>query len=401
MKVLYIGYYRDGSGWAQAAQDWILALDAAGVDVVPRAYQLNNANPDIPERIEELAEKSDKNCDVVIQHLLPHHMDYNGHFAKNIGLFVSETSNFNNTSWSSRLNLMDEVWVTNHQMVNACRDSFIEKPVKIIPHASNVGRFMNGYEFDLPKYLDGKFVFYFIGEMNRRKNIGALLKAFHTEFDPDEPVALLIKSGMFGVSPSESSEYIRQTCGEIRQGLKLYDDLDDYNLEVVVTTRLSDKQICGLHMACDCYVGPSFGEAWNIPAFDAMGFGKTPICTDFGGPSDFIRRTPEIWNCRDMGGPPCPTNPNDPLEPTKYGGWLIPGSMEPVFGMIENTFKDLYVATEEWCAIDIAKMRVAMRTAYKDKEEKDKRADFGMERAMDFSYDKVGNVMLEALENDN
>ena len=37
MKVLYIGHYKDGTGWGNAALNNILALNSAGVDVVPRA----------------------------------------------------------------------------------------------------------------------------------------------------------------------------------------------------------------------------------------------------------------------------------------------------------------------------------------------------------------------------
>ena len=54
MKVLYIGCYRDGTGWAQAAIDYILAMDSAGIDVVPRAIKLNSNNPELPKRILEL-----------------------------------------------------------------------------------------------------------------------------------------------------------------------------------------------------------------------------------------------------------------------------------------------------------------------------------------------------------
>jgi len=40
MKVLYIGHYKDGTGWGNAAINNILALDAVGVKVVPRAIRL-------------------------------------------------------------------------------------------------------------------------------------------------------------------------------------------------------------------------------------------------------------------------------------------------------------------------------------------------------------------------
>jgi len=36
MKILYIGNYRDGTGYGQAAEDYILSLDSVGANVVCR-----------------------------------------------------------------------------------------------------------------------------------------------------------------------------------------------------------------------------------------------------------------------------------------------------------------------------------------------------------------------------
>ena len=60
MKVLYIGCYRDGTGWANAAINYILSLDAAGVYVVPKFVKLNEIEGQVPKRIEELEQNSDK-----------------------------------------------------------------------------------------------------------------------------------------------------------------------------------------------------------------------------------------------------------------------------------------------------------------------------------------------------
>ena len=40
MKILYVGHYKEQGGWAQAATDYILALDSVGVDVVCRNVTL-------------------------------------------------------------------------------------------------------------------------------------------------------------------------------------------------------------------------------------------------------------------------------------------------------------------------------------------------------------------------
>ena len=100
MKVLYIGCYRDGTGWAHAAQDYILSLDTVNIEVVPRFVKLNDNFAEIPKRIEDLENNDDKNCDVVIQHVLPHLMDYRGDFQKNIALYVTETDHgFQTNLW--------------------------------------------------------------------------------------------------------------------------------------------------------------------------------------------------------------------------------------------------------------------------------------------------------------
>ena len=75
MKVLYIGCYRDGTGWGQAATDYILAMDTAGIDVVPRPIKLNSNQIKVPDRIIELEKKDSSGCNICIQHILPHLME--------------------------------------------------------------------------------------------------------------------------------------------------------------------------------------------------------------------------------------------------------------------------------------------------------------------------------------
>ena len=44
MKVLYISNYKDGTGWSNAAINNILALDSAGVEIVPRAVTVGSGD---------------------------------------------------------------------------------------------------------------------------------------------------------------------------------------------------------------------------------------------------------------------------------------------------------------------------------------------------------------------
>ena len=58
MKVLYISNYKDGTGWANAAINNVLALDSVGVEVVPRAITFNTRDNDYPQRLKELEDNN-------------------------------------------------------------------------------------------------------------------------------------------------------------------------------------------------------------------------------------------------------------------------------------------------------------------------------------------------------
>ena len=365
MRVLYISHGKERSGWGQASRDYILAMDAVGIDVVPRFYELNNSDP-VPAKLEELAKKSSQGCDVVIQHLLPHYMCYDGRF-KNIGIFAAETDNFSTTRWTENLNLMDSVWVINHDMVDACKKSNVTVPISVVPHTLDMSEFERSYEpLKLPE-LDDKFVFYFIGEFVRRKNIVTLLKAFHTEFEPWEPVALVIKTGLAGNNPQAVADNFQEMSRQVKAGLKLYGN--NYHREVVIVENLSRQQVLQLHASCDCFVMPSMGEAAPLPVLDALAMGRPVICTAVGGMKDMV-------NCEN--------------------GWPVPHHLEPCFAA--QGLADMYTARENWAQVDQLALREAMREAYSNKDLFAKKGLGAIESAYNYSYETIGGKIKSLLE---
>ena len=126
-----------------------------------------------------------------------------------------------------------------------------------------------------------------------------------------------------------------------------------------------------LHSTCDCFVSSSFGESWGIPIFDAMAMGKTPICTNTGGPRDFM----------------------------KNGGYLVDSTPEPCFGMIE-TFEELYSGKEKWDNPSVEGMRKHMRSAFSNKKEREEKSMCGIENSYKYCYSEVGSMMKKALNNE-
>ena len=361
-KILVVSNYLDGTGWSAAGIGYILALDAAGLDVVCRPLKLNDYRGPVPRRIQELEDKDASGCDVVIQHTLPVYFDYNGRFSKNIGLFVCETDDFSHAGWADRINTMDEVWVPCEANVQACYNSGVQVPVRILPHATDITRFQRSYAplEELKPYREqGEFLFYTIGEAVRRKNLAALVKAFHLEFDHNEPVRLVIKTSVPGMSPDAARENVSRFCDDIKKGLRIRKTFKE---ELILTERLSDEGILRLHASCDVFVQPSYSESWSIPAFDAMAMGKTPIVTAAGGYLEYM---------------------NDDC------GWLVENYPTPAFAAFD-TLDSLHTSQETWSEVDLAYMRRSMREAFVNTKAREVKARHGIERAYAFSHHNIG-----------
>jgi glycosyltransferase involved in cell wall biosynthesis len=262
---------------------------------------------------------------------------------------------------------MDELWVPCSEMVDIAG---VRPPIKIVPHSTDLEDFRQTYnELNIPQ-LKNKFVFYFVGEYNRRKNLAALIKAFHIEFEPDEPVELVLKVNKPGMSAEALAEEMVQFCNGIKEGLRLYKE-DRYKKEIIITLQLPRPDLLSVHQAGDCFVCPSRGEAWCIPAFEAMAMGNLVISTAVGGPKDYIDSD---WN-----------------------GLLVNGSMEPVFGQHE-TVAEFGTARERWMDVSVASLAKAMRYMYS--KDKDERACMEMNAwtsAAKYSHDKIGQKMKEFL----
>lgn len=374
MKILYISNYRDGTGWGNSAIHYMLAMDSVGVEVVPECIRYNNRNIIPLERILELEKQSRKNCDIIIQHCLPTDWEYCGHFKKNIGVYFTETSYIANNTWISKINLMDEVWCCNPQMIEVAEKSGVRAATELVPVPTNLSE-LNQYHEPLSiRELQDTFSFYTVVDTSKRKNLPAILKAFHLEFRPDEPVSLLLKVTSEGLSPQKLGQYINEQIKGVKEGLKLYRDLNHYKKEIVMTQYVDRKDLLRLHKSCDCYVSATYGEAWQQPAYAAMALGKTPIITGVGGPPYYM------------------TNYKGDI-----GGWLIPYQESPCFG-IPEAGPDVYSGRENWYEININELRKAMRQAYSNSELRKFKARIGIEQSKLFGYNEVGAAIKKILE---
>lgn len=369
LKVLFIGTYREVSGWGDAARKYITALDAAGVDVVPRVIRIRPEFSEPHPLILQLETKKSTGANVVIQNMLPHLMDYNGYFDKNIGLFYTETNNLGRSNWSYKLNSLDEIWVSNQQSVVCCERSNIKRPVNVIPIPCDAEVYKKQYpKVPMPFINDDTFLFYYIGEHTPRKNLQALMIAFHTEFTKKDNVSLLLKVGMMGQDEQFIMQQVGQFCEDIKGALRMHDNMENYIKEIILSQRITDEQLYSIHQRGDCFVLPSSGEGWSMPAFDALSFGK-PVITS-------RKIAPQFMN--------------------DENSWLLDSKEEPVL-FSNSPVRDLYTGHETWEKIDIMELRKTMRYAYTHRDETKTKGEAGRTIPSQYSYEIVGNQMKELL----
>lgn len=374
MKVLYVGHYKDGnsSGWANASKDTILAMDAAGIDLVTRALKLNEVEYSLPDRIIELEDKSSLGCDICIQNVLPHHLDYNGRFKKNIACCVYEMYNSRLSSWSAKINTMDELWCPSMYSKECFKTMGVTVPIKVVPHTFDMSKYKPQKKIDHIE-LDGDFVFYTIGDLNKRKDFLSLIKAFHLEFSPNEPVKLLIKTSKHGLSGQECAKVVIDQCAQVKKEMKLYRRLEDYSSEIIVGDTLDDEGLMRIHSTGDCFVTTSHGEGWCIPLFDSIAMGK-----------------PAIY----------PSHPVDSMFDFVTNVFSVGSKVEPVFGM-SDTFFELSSSRESWVTVDIDELRHRMRSVYVRSTSNDpwliEKIRESKEKVDNYSYDKVGKLIKETL----
>ena len=131
--------------------------------------------------------------------------------------------------------------------------------------------------------------FYAIGKWEPRKNYDALIGAFMREFTQKEKASLFLKTHEWGSwenypTVKESLERWLADPAVIGNGWTR----TNYNRRLrIVTTKIPDEKILGIHRDNNIYVTGSHGEAWDLPAFDARVAGNRLVYTGYGGAEDY------------------------------------------------------------------------------------------------------------------
>lgn len=326
MKIKYIGNFTDGTGWAKASTYNALALTSAGFDVYCQEVKYNKNQVVLEDQILELLNKESATYDIVVQHVLPKDYRYFGG-VKNVGFVALESIILTNMIWLKNLNMMDELWVPNTASKNCLVNSGISyEKIKVLPHTFNYEKIVNTNDGASISQLDNNFNFAFVGEFSKRKNLEALLRAFHGEFDYIEPVNLFIKT-------SSNLETLNGFRTDVRKRMKLG---SRYKEEIIVCDYLPEDVLTSIVKQCHAFVMPSYGEAWCYPAMEAMAAGLPIVYTNGIGIEDY----------------------------QEYESSFAVESYASYCYGATDTFDDIYTSRDLWREINVADLQMTMRKVF-------------------------------------
>lgn len=304
MKIRYYGHVGQRTGYARAANDMCMALVRAGVTLEIRPLALPKDVSITPEilplaRCLRRDHELSPDPDIVIVHTLP------SDCARVIEVAMTGVDpkldpaipRIAYTTWETRddapiairqsLESFQQVWSpSNHSLDALAGTQGMEDGAKEhyrrrytqVPHCFDEESL--ALRRDVSEYVQGgpgaRFKFYYLGAWNSRKNVSGLIRAFTYEFRPDDPVALILRS---------SGTHRHHFLGAMHQC-----GLDSKEMPQILfnNEHMIHDDVLALHRDADCFVTASRGEAWNLPAFEAMLAGRQIITPGHQGSEAYL-----------------------------------------------------------------------------------------------------------------
>jgi len=349
MKIRYYGHVGVPTGFGVAAAEMCMALLAAGHEL-----EISTDGKACHPKYLPLArcfrnEVDLGTPDVVVVHTLP--LDCAKFLAeRRIRELYPDALCVAYTTWEgaskvpadvdTAFRAFDHLWVPSTVTRRACLvPPETLRPILVVPHP-----FDEALWTPEPPALPPRspYRFYYVGAWTARKNVEGVIRAYLRTFQASEDVELVLQSSAAGPSVAEVAI--------------LATGLADGPLPCIrfSNRRMTDEEIWTLHRECHCFVTATRGEAWNLPAFDALLARRHVIAPAGMGHGDFLRDT---------------------------SASLFRGHLVPAFGDVQLVDAPdappghavaHYLATQgltvrcDWCEPDLIEMGIHMRRAYED-----------------------------------
>lgn len=330
----YYGHVNDISGYAEANRNLVRQLVAVGVRVklYPLGIDLPDAGlpPELLEFYHSLRSTPENPRWPVLQAMIalgfrPQPNRYN------IGLTMIETTGLP-PAWVGACNRMQEIWVPSEFNRRVFMASGVDgNKIQVLPFGVDCERFRPGLP---PLEIPGRqgFTFLSVFDWRPRKGFEFLLQAYSQEFTIRDNVCLVLK--ISNTAKVETSRRLREMRRYLRSGAM--------GPKVILLEQpLSYTEMPRLYASGDCFVLPTRGEGWNLPAIEAMASGLPVICTAWSAHMEYMNHSNSLLLNMER------------LEQVKPSG----------------SWTDQIYSGSRWAKPSVNHLRILMRKVYENQEE--------------------------------
>jgi hypothetical protein len=269
MNVFYIGPYRQTDSWGTTSRNYLKFL-SKHADVVARPiyYSSVQASAEIEPELQELESKQLEERDVIIQHGLPYNLVYDGSFNTNIAV-TSVSSQINNTSWVTNLNLFDKIIVFSETEKNMLIESGVKTEIYAFGFPPN---YESSFEVtQLPITSQGKTIFYATGSTESSiSGLKEVLVSYLTGFSVVDNVMLIVFS---------EQQDLGNVIDQMKKDLGVYEKESHYPT-VGVVNNTQQSIINYAHKFFQCFIDVSYGGLPDANTLKATTLNKIVMTLD-------------------------------------------------------------------------------------------------------------------------
>lgn len=290
MKIAIRGPVEDVTGYATVTREIALALFRLGVDVNLQPVPWGVTRAELPGPTRNLLNGllTRQGCfDGLLNISIP---PFFGRTSTQpaVGLTMLEVDGLP-ASWVACCNRMDEVWVpSSFNAESFGRSGVVAGKIRVMPLGIDTGLFTPvGPKLAFTKPGAEMFVFLSVFEWVPRKGYDLLLTAYFQEFKAGDDVCLVLKNH----SNSDYDPDGASIAGTIHEIAAQHSKPGRRAPEVVLLPEvLPIVQMPELYRMADCFVLPTRGEGWNLPALEALACGLPVITTAWSAHLDWLNR---------------------------------------------------------------------------------------------------------------
>lgn len=272
----------DAGGYALMNRKFMLGLSQRGVNLkYDMLASMNDMDPKTNDDLKKLqATEVPQDAPKVYGMTAPLHYSWERYKC----LFTMMETRRLHPDYVERCNCADELIVPTYWCKRTFEESGVKKPISVVPLGVDTKIFKPDAEpLDFSSRLKD-YVFLSVFGWSMRKGYDVLLKAYLEEFTSDDPVSLLISARYFGSTDESKKQVIRDDVARIssmvanpkKPHLVLFGDV------------LSMEMMPRLYASADCYVLPTRGEGYSLPALESGACGLPVITTRYSGQTDFL-----------------------------------------------------------------------------------------------------------------